>query len=70
MIHSPEVTCELGSVSGVFCSVRVKWSIFLRLTEGKYYNYAENIRRHGTEFSSPGKQAPGFLHPCVAVTML
>ena len=35
-----------------------------------YSIYAENIGPHSAEFSSPGNQAPGFVHIWIAVATL
>jgi hypothetical protein len=42
----------------------------LRLRGANYNIYAENIGPHSAEFISPGNQAPGFVHPWIAVAML
>jgi len=34
-----------------------------------YSIYAETIGPHSAEFSSPGNQAPGYVHPWIAVAM-
>jgi hypothetical protein len=60
--HNTGVTYEPHCYPPLFCSIHVKWYIFLYVNK-KCCNWAENNRHHRTKFGHPG-----FAHPSPGVS--